>query len=71
MSWAAGTQCVAKGDHKKPKPGELLYRKGDILTIVDTTTVPSLTVMFYRCCRALEDFYLEETETDKANVTLF
>uniref|UniRef100_A0A3B4FKW0 Tyrosine-protein kinase n=1 Tax=Pundamilia nyererei TaxID=303518 RepID=A0A3B4FKW0_9CICH len=36
--WAAGTQCVAKGDHKKPKPGELLYRKGDILTIVDTTT---------------------------------
>uniref|UniRef100_A0A3B4FPQ0 Tyrosine-protein kinase n=1 Tax=Pundamilia nyererei TaxID=303518 RepID=A0A3B4FPQ0_9CICH len=55
MSWAAGTQCVAKGDHKKPKPGELLYRKGDILTIVDTTTVP-----------ALEDFYLEETETDKA-----
>uniref|UniRef100_A0AAX7UDZ2 Tyrosine-protein kinase n=1 Tax=Astatotilapia calliptera TaxID=8154 RepID=A0AAX7UDZ2_ASTCA len=38
MSWAAGTQCVAKGDHKKPKPGELLYRKGDILTIVDTTT---------------------------------
>lgn len=39
MSWAAGTQCVAKGDHRKPKPGELAYHKGDILTIVDTSTV--------------------------------
>uniref|UniRef100_A0A7N5ZYH5 Tyrosine-protein kinase n=1 Tax=Anabas testudineus TaxID=64144 RepID=A0A7N5ZYH5_ANATE len=38
MSWAAGTQCVAKGDHRKPKPGELTYHKGDILTIVDTST---------------------------------
>ncbi|XP_020487555.2 megakaryocyte-associated tyrosine-protein kinase isoform X1 [Labrus bergylta] len=38
MSWAAGTQCVAKGDHRKPKPGELAYHKGDILTIVDTST---------------------------------
>nr|XP_020468659.1 megakaryocyte-associated tyrosine-protein kinase [Monopterus albus]XP_020468660.1 megakaryocyte-associated tyrosine-protein kinase [Monopterus albus]XP_020468661.1 megakaryocyte-associated tyrosine-protein kinase [Monopterus albus] len=38
MAWAAGTQCVAKGDHKKPKPGELAYCKGDILTIVDTST---------------------------------
>lgn len=39
MNWAAGTQCVAKGDHRKPKPGELMYQKGDILTIVDTNTV--------------------------------
>ncbi|XP_030289059.1 megakaryocyte-associated tyrosine-protein kinase isoform X1 [Sparus aurata] len=38
MSWAAGTQCVAKGDHRKPKPGELAYQKGDFLTIVDTST---------------------------------
>ncbi|XP_060888721.1 megakaryocyte-associated tyrosine-protein kinase isoform X1 [Labrus mixtus] len=38
MSWAAGTQCVAKGDHRKPKSGELAYHKGDILTIVDTST---------------------------------
>ncbi|TMS20422.1 Megakaryocyte-associated tyrosine-protein kinase [Larimichthys crocea] len=38
MSWAAGTQCVAKGDNKKPKPGELAYHKGDIITIVDTST---------------------------------
>uniref|UniRef100_A0A8C4HPS0 Tyrosine-protein kinase n=1 Tax=Dicentrarchus labrax TaxID=13489 RepID=A0A8C4HPS0_DICLA len=38
MSWAAGTQCVAKGDHRKPKPGELAYHKGDILTIIDTST---------------------------------
>ncbi|KAF7667811.1 hypothetical protein LDENG_00043010 [Lucifuga dentata] len=36
MSWAAGTQCVAKGDHRKPKSGELAYHKGDILTILDT-----------------------------------
>ncbi|KAM3876099.1 megakaryocyte-associated tyrosine-protein kinase [Diretmus argenteus] len=35
-SWAAGTQCVAKADHQKPKCGELVYRKGDLLTIVDT-----------------------------------
>ncbi|XP_016895535.1 megakaryocyte-associated tyrosine-protein kinase isoform X2 [Cynoglossus semilaevis] len=35
MSWTAGTQCVAKTDNKKPKPGELSYHKGDILTIVD------------------------------------
>ncbi|XP_071373051.1 megakaryocyte-associated tyrosine-protein kinase isoform X2 [Centroberyx affinis] len=37
-SWAAGTQCVAKGDHRKPKSGELAYRKGDILTILDVGT---------------------------------
>ncbi|XP_030074255.1 megakaryocyte-associated tyrosine-protein kinase isoform X2 [Microcaecilia unicolor] len=34
--WAPGTQCVAKCDHSKPKsPGELFFRKGDILTIVE------------------------------------
>ncbi|XP_033937914.1 megakaryocyte-associated tyrosine-protein kinase isoform X3 [Pseudochaenichthys georgianus] len=38
MSWAAGTQCVAKGDHRKPKPEELFYHKGDILTIIHTST---------------------------------
>uniref|UniRef100_A0A665TTV8 Tyrosine-protein kinase n=1 Tax=Echeneis naucrates TaxID=173247 RepID=A0A665TTV8_ECHNA len=38
MSWAAGTQCVTKGDHRKPKPGELAYNKGDVLTIVDKST---------------------------------
>ncbi|XP_031719809.1 megakaryocyte-associated tyrosine-protein kinase isoform X1 [Anarrhichthys ocellatus] len=42
MSWAAGTQCVAKGDHRKPKPGELAYHKGDILTIVDASTTCAL-----------------------------
>lgn len=41
MSWDAGTQCVTKGDHRKPKPGELAYNKGDILTIVDRSTVLS------------------------------
>lgn len=39
MSWAAGTQCVAKGDHRKSKSGELVYHKGDILTIIDTSMV--------------------------------
>ncbi|XP_062306814.1 megakaryocyte-associated tyrosine-protein kinase [Osmerus eperlanus] len=34
-SWVCGTQCVAKGDHSKPKAGELAYRKGDILTILE------------------------------------
>ncbi|XP_037326565.2 megakaryocyte-associated tyrosine-protein kinase isoform X2 [Pungitius pungitius] len=38
MSWAAGTQCVAKGDQKKQKAGELAYHKGDILTIVEAST---------------------------------
>ncbi|XP_056132371.1 megakaryocyte-associated tyrosine-protein kinase [Lampris incognitus] len=37
-SWPAGTQCVARGDHRKPKSGELAYRKGDILTILETGT---------------------------------
>ncbi|XP_071201063.1 megakaryocyte-associated tyrosine-protein kinase-like isoform X2 [Salvelinus alpinus] len=36
-SWASGTR-VAKSDHSKPKAGELAYRKGDILTIVETGT---------------------------------
>lgn len=48
MSWAAGTQCVAKGDNKKPKPGELAYHKGDIITIVDTSTVISCEKKSYR-----------------------
>lgn len=43
MSWAVGTQCVTKGDHRKPKPEELAYHKGDILTIVDTSTVLSFS----------------------------
>uniref|UniRef100_A0A8C6Q7I7 Tyrosine-protein kinase n=3 Tax=Nothobranchius furzeri TaxID=105023 RepID=A0A8C6Q7I7_NOTFU len=37
MNWAAGVQCVAKCDNRKPKPGELLYHKGDVLTIVDAS----------------------------------
>lgn len=41
MSWAAGTQCVAKCRHKKPKPGELAFQKGDILTIVESSSVRS------------------------------
>nr|XP_695792.1 megakaryocyte-associated tyrosine-protein kinase [Danio rerio] len=33
-NWTAGTQCVAKKDHCKPKDGEISYHKGDILTLV-------------------------------------
>uniref|UniRef100_A0A8C6T8D6 Tyrosine-protein kinase n=1 Tax=Neogobius melanostomus TaxID=47308 RepID=A0A8C6T8D6_9GOBI len=39
MSWAAmETQCVAKKDHKKPKPGELSYCRGDIITVIKNMT---------------------------------
>ncbi|KPP65414.1 hypothetical protein Z043_116176 [Scleropages formosus] len=33
--WSPGTQCVTKCDHSKPKPSELAYRKGDMLTIIE------------------------------------
>ncbi|MCJ8737680.1 hypothetical protein PDJAM_G00026850 [Pangasius djambal] len=33
-TWLTGTQCVAKSDHTRPKPNEIFYRKGDILTIL-------------------------------------
>ncbi|XP_039622658.1 megakaryocyte-associated tyrosine-protein kinase [Polypterus senegalus] len=36
-SWVPGTQCVAKSDHTKPKPGELAYRKGDFVTIMEVS----------------------------------
>lgn len=39
MNWAAGTQCVTKRHHGKPKPGELAYQKGEIVTVVDLSTV--------------------------------
>lgn len=45
MNWVAGVQCVTKCDNRKPKPGELAYRKGHVLTIVDTSTV-YVTVLF-------------------------
>lgn len=41
MSWSAGTQCVAKRHHTKPKPGELAYHKGEMLTILDVSLVRS------------------------------
>ncbi|KAJ0065146.1 hypothetical protein NL108_005612, partial [Boleophthalmus pectinirostris] len=37
MSWAVGTQCVTKKDHTKPKCGELLYHKGDLITVLNKT----------------------------------
>ncbi|XP_013856158.1 megakaryocyte-associated tyrosine-protein kinase [Austrofundulus limnaeus] len=37
MNWSAGVQCVTKCDNRKPKSGELAYRKGHILTIIDTS----------------------------------
>ncbi|NXJ39822.1 MATK kinase, partial [Ciconia maguari] len=33
--WAPGTQCVTKHDHTKPKAGELAFRKGDVVTIIE------------------------------------
>ncbi|XP_051763666.1 megakaryocyte-associated tyrosine-protein kinase isoform X3 [Ctenopharyngodon idella] len=37
-NWTAGTQCVAKKEHCKPKAGEIPYHKGDILTLVGPGT---------------------------------
>ncbi|XP_033821050.1 megakaryocyte-associated tyrosine-protein kinase [Periophthalmus magnuspinnatus] len=42
MSWPVGTQCVAKKNHKKPKCGELLYYKGDLVTILNKTTTEGI-----------------------------
>ncbi|XP_031948781.1 megakaryocyte-associated tyrosine-protein kinase isoform X2 [Corvus moneduloides] len=33
--WPPGTQCVTKHDHTKPKPRELAFRKGDMVTIIE------------------------------------
>ncbi|XP_067271436.1 megakaryocyte-associated tyrosine-protein kinase isoform X2 [Pseudorasbora parva] len=38
MNWTAGTQCVAKKEHCKPKAGEIPYHKGDILTLLGPGT---------------------------------
>ncbi|XP_050950695.1 megakaryocyte-associated tyrosine-protein kinase isoform X2 [Labeo rohita] len=38
MNWTAGTQCVAKKQHCKPKAGKIAYHKGDILTVVGPGT---------------------------------
>ncbi|XP_033926731.1 megakaryocyte-associated tyrosine-protein kinase isoform X2 [Melopsittacus undulatus] len=34
--WPPGTQCVTKHDHTKPKPQELAFHKGDVVTIIAT-----------------------------------
>ncbi|KAM3620409.1 uncharacterized protein V6R79_022810 [Siganus canaliculatus] len=61
MSWAVGTQCVAKGDHSKPKAGELAYHKGDLLTVVDTSTKKG-------CYKARHNTTGEEGLINSANV---
>ncbi|XP_051666659.1 megakaryocyte-associated tyrosine-protein kinase isoform X2 [Manacus candei] len=33
--WPPGTQCVTKHDHTKPKPRELAFHKGDVVTIIE------------------------------------
>lgn len=33
--WPAGTQCVTKHDHTKPKAGELAFHKGDVVTVIE------------------------------------
>ncbi|OXB69708.1 UNVERIFIED_CONTAM: hypothetical protein H355_007571 [Colinus virginianus] len=42
--WPAGTQCVTKHDHTKPKAGELGFRKGDMVTIIEAVEVTPGTV---------------------------
>lgn len=37
--WPPGTQCVTKHDHSKPKPRELAFRKGDMVTIIEAVEV--------------------------------
>ncbi|XP_057274726.1 megakaryocyte-associated tyrosine-protein kinase isoform X3 [Pezoporus wallicus] len=33
--WLPGTQCVTKHNHTKPKPQELAFHKGDVVTIIE------------------------------------
>ncbi|XP_058138099.1 LOW QUALITY PROTEIN: megakaryocyte-associated tyrosine-protein kinase [Dasypus novemcinctus] len=33
--WAPGTQCITKCEHTRPKPGELAFRKGDVVTVLE------------------------------------
>ncbi|KAI4541506.1 hypothetical protein MG293_008648 [Ovis ammon polii] len=33
--WAPGTQCITKCEHTRPKPGELAFCKGDVVTILE------------------------------------
>ncbi|KAK2489286.1 LOW QUALITY PROTEIN: hypothetical protein MC885_006996 [Smutsia gigantea] len=37
--WAPGTQCITKCEHTRPKPGELAFRKGDVVTILEACAV--------------------------------
>ncbi|XP_057627369.1 megakaryocyte-associated tyrosine-protein kinase isoform X7 [Chionomys nivalis] len=33
--WAPGTQCMTKCENSRPKPGELAFRKGDMVTVLE------------------------------------
>ncbi|KAK2087048.1 hypothetical protein P7K49_032955 [Saguinus oedipus] len=33
--WTPGAQCITKCEHTRPKPGELAFRKGDVVTILE------------------------------------
>lgn len=37
--WAPGTQCMTKCENSRPKPGELAFRKGDVVTILEACEV--------------------------------
>ncbi|KAF0887307.1 MATK kinase, partial [Crocuta crocuta] len=37
--WAPGTQCITKCEHTRPKPGELAFHKGDVVTILEACEV--------------------------------
>lgn len=40
--WPPGTQCVTKHDHTKPKPQELAFHKGDVVTIIEAVEVSTV-----------------------------
>uniref|UniRef100_A0A452TNH4 non-specific protein-tyrosine kinase n=1 Tax=Ursus maritimus TaxID=29073 RepID=A0A452TNH4_URSMA len=39
--WAPGTQCITKSEHTRPKPGELAFHKGDVVTILEACELAS------------------------------
>lgn len=51
-TWPPGTQCVAKSDHTKPKPNEIFYRKGDILTILGLELLMVRLWVLFSCRKA-------------------
>lgn len=49
--WPPGTQCVTKHDHTKPKPRELAFRKGDMVTIIEAVEVRPVSAHVHAALR--------------------